>query len=520
MAQWWEEATFCQIAPRSYQDSNGDGVGDLNGLRQRLDHLSWLGIDAVWLCPIQPTPNRDFGYDISDFCEVDPELGTLDDFWKLLDELHDRGMRLILDFVPNHTAQEHPWFAESRSSRSSAKRDFYVWRDPAPDGGPPNKWLSRFGGSAWEYDAASGQYYYHAFLKEQPDLNWRNRSVRAAMHDVLRFWLRRGVDGFRIDAGAVLVEDDLLRDDPPNPDAEKAPPPERYRRVFSDNRPETLDYLADIRAVVDEFLEVVLLAEVQTGPGQLRRFFGDERPVLHMPLNYVLLDAHWSSAGLAAAVDAYLREIPDVAKPNWVIGSHDKRRVAEEVGPQLRNAALLLFTLPGPRLFYAGDEIGMPDVSVPEDRVTDPFPKLVPGFGLGRDPHRTPMRWDRGPHFGFTTGEPWLPMGGLDFPVVSDQRKEPGSVLALYRALIALRRAEPVLAHGRHVPCSLQGEVYIFDRVTDDGRLTIAVNTAEHAQKLRGGRGEVILSTHLDRTGPSAGDIVLRPHEGIILRPM
>jgi len=273
---WWQRGVSYQIAPLSFQDTNGDGKGDLAGIIDRLPYLEWLGVDAVWLCPIYRSPMCDFGYDISDFCDVDPLFGTLRDFDELLAAMHARSMKLLLDFVPNHTSAEHPWFVESRSSRSSPRRDWYVWVDPDRNGGPPNNWLSRFGGSAWELDHSTGQYFYHAFLPKQPDLNWRNPAVRQAMAGVLRFWLRRGVDGFRVDASAVLIEDDLLRDDPPDPkyDPKTIPPPQRLTRVFTDDRPETMECLAQLRSVIDEFPERVLAGEVQGKTDRIGHFYG------------------------------------------------------------------------------------------------------------------------------------------------------------------------------------------------------------------------------------------------------
>jgi alpha-glucosidase len=292
---WWQRDAIYQVYPRSFQDTNGDGIGDLSGLIARLDYLAWLGIGAVWLSPVYRSPMADFGYDIADFTSIDPLFGTLEDFDRLLEGLHARGMRLILDFVPNHTSNQHAWFTEARSSRTNSKRDWYVWSDAGADGGPPNNWLSRFGGSAWEWDEPTGQFYYHAFLKEQPDLNWRNPELRRAMADVLRFWLARGVDGFRVDASAVLIEDALLRDDPPNPQAdEQTPPPERLTRRFTDDRPETLECLAEFRRVVDSFPDRVLLGEVQGETDRIARFYStDHQRLLHLPLNFLLLDTPW-----------------------------------------------------------------------------------------------------------------------------------------------------------------------------------------------------------------------------------
>jgi alpha-glucosidase len=520
---WWQKAVFYQIAPLSFQDTDGDGKGDINGIIQRLDHLEWLGIDAVWLCPIYSSPMLDFGYDMVDFCAVDPLFGSLADFDRLLAELHGRGMKLILDFIPNHTSDQHPWFTESRSSRENPKRDWYVWADPGPDGGPPNNWLSRFGGSAWEWDHGSGQYYYHAFLKEQPDLNWRNRDVRRAMADVLRFWLDRGVDGFRVDASAVLAEDELLRDDPPDPkfDAETMPPPQRLTRVFTDDRPESLDYLEELRAVIDEYPDRVLAGEVQGKTNRIGHFYGNDRPRFHLPLNFALLDAKWNAVALQAQIDAYYNAIPDHAWPDWVIGGHDKKRLASTIGKaQARVAAMLALTLKGTPFFFAGDEIGMEQVPIPPDRIRDPFERLVPGYGLNRDPERSPMRWDSGPHGGFTTGEPYLPMGDdVESRNVRTLKDDQRSLLWLYRRLIALRRATPALTAGDHRPLRSRNDILRFERALADQRVLVALNTSPQPRRLDiAGTANLLLSTNLDRDGETIrGATMLRADEGIIL---
>jgi alpha-glucosidase len=520
---WWQRAAIYQIYPRSFQDSDGDGIGDLPGLISRLDYLASLGIGAVWLSPVYRSPMLDFGYDIADFTSIDPLFGTLSDFDRLLEGLHARDIRLILDFVPNHTSDQHPWFKEARSSRTNPRREWYVWSDPAADGGPPNNWLSRFGGSAWERDEATGQFYYHAFLKEQPDLNWRNPEVRRAMADVLRFWLERGVDGFRVDASAVLIEDELLRDDPQNPDAdEETPPPERLTRRFTDDRPETLECLAELRRVVDEFSDRVLLGEVQGETDRIARFYStDHQRLLHLPLNFLLLDTPWDAVSMQAAIDAYFAVIPEDAWPDWILGSHDKPRIATRIGEaQARVAAVLLMTLRGTPIFYAGDEIGMPNVEVPRERVQDPFERLVPGYGLNRDPERAPMRWDSSQHAGFTTGSPWLPVGA-DFERcnVAAQSADDRSLLALYRRLLALRRCEPALVAGEYQPLRNQGSVFAFRRCLGDRRLLIALNMASEACEFHcGARGEVLLSTCVRKVGERIeGALRMQADEALIV---
>jgi alpha-glucosidase len=520
---WWKYCAIYQIYPRSFQDSNGDGVGDLPGLLARIDHLSWLGVGAVWLSPVYRSPMLDFGYDVSDFTDIDPLFGTLADLDRLTGALHRHGIRLILDVVPNHTSDRHPWFLESRGSRNNPKRQWYVWGDPAPDEGPPNNWLSRFGGSAWEWDEGTGQYYYHAFLREQPDLNWHNPEVRRAFAEVLRFWLRRGIDGFRVDASAVLAEDALLRDDPPNPEFDgDTPPPERFKRVFTDARPETMGYLEEMRAVVDAFPDRVLLGEVQGGIARIGGFYGGERPRFHLPLNFLLLDTTWDAASLAAGIDQYLNALPEGAWPDWILGSHDKPRIASTIGiAQARVAAMLLFTLPGTPIFCAGDEIGQPNAEIPPERVRDPFEIHVPGHGLNRDPERAPMRWHAGDKAGFTTGEPWLPLGDhIAERNVATQRRDERSMLSLYRRLIALRRREPALLAGCYAPRRGPADVLLFERRSTGDRLLVALNIGSEDQLVQiGGEAVVRLSTHLDRAEERVVSALrLRPAEGVVLR--
>jgi alpha-glucosidase len=518
---WWESAVIYEIAPISFQDSNGDGKGDLAGLMSRIDYLKWLGIDAVWLTPIYQSPFRDLGYDISDHCAIDPAFGSLDEFDRLLKTLHAAGIRLILDLVPNHTANDHAWFVESSSSRNSAKADWYIWADPAENGGPPNNWLSRFGGSGWEWCEARRQYYYHSFLVEQPDLNWRNPEVRAAIASVMRFWLERGVDGFRVDASAVLIKDALLRDNPANPRAEGKPPPQRQTPVFTDDRPETMDCIEFIREVIDKYPERLLCGEVQGKTDRIGHFYGNDRPRLHLPLNFALLDSKWDAHSLQATIDAYLNAIPKDAWPVWIVGGHDKQRIASKIGePQMRILAMLLMTLRGTPFFFMGDEIGRKRVHIPSDRVRDPFERLVPGYGLCRDPERAPMRWDGSAKGGFTSGEPWLPLEPPGAPSVDKQKDDERSVLALFRALIALRREHACLARGDYEPVRSQNDVLAYRRTDDRADILVALNTAAEPRKWHWlGRGCLLMSTHLDRAPeqlPEAS-ILLRASEGVVI---
>jgi alpha-glucosidase len=519
---WHRRAVIYQIYPLSFQDTGGDGRGDLKGIVARLGHLSWLGVDAVWLCPVYRSPLADFGYDITNHEDIDPVFGTLDDFDRLLHELHAREIRLLLDFVPNHTSDAHPWFAESRSSRDNAKHDWYLWADARADGGPPNNWLSRFGGSAWEWEPRRRQYYLHSFLKSQPELNLRNPSVRAALADVMRFWLRRGVDGFRIDAAAVLAKDAQLRDDPPNPDfGPDRPPPERFRRDHSERGFESIEWLAEMRAVSDEFSERVLLGEVDTARDRLPKFYGSrERPALHLPLNYLLMEVPWRADALAKQIGEYLSSIPDHGSPLWAIGGQDKPRVATKQGPsRARNVALLALTLPGTPLLYAGDELGMQQVPRPSEEVRDPFERQVPGYGLNRDPERTPMQWDGSENAGFTTGTPWLPVSNDHTERnVEAQRRDAKSILQLYRRLIALRHTEPALADGALEKLEPRGELLSYVRRVPGHRLRVLLNIGDRSQTVPLGEGHrILLSTHLDREGVATGSVELRADEGLIV---
>jgi alpha-glucosidase len=522
MSEWWRSAVIYEIAPISFQDTNGDSKGDLKGIESRIDYLEWLGIDAVWLTPFFPSPMLDFGYDIADYCAVNPIFGSLEDFDRLLEKLHSRNIKLILDFVPNHTSDKHAWFADSRSSRASAKRDWYVWADPSPNGGPPNNWLSRFGGSAWQWDENTGQYYYHAFLLEQPDLNWRNPEVRAAMADVLRFWMRRGVDGFRLDASAVLAEDALLRDDPVDPDAdENTPPPQRLMRVFSDDRPDSLHYIEEIRGVIDEFEGRLVCGEVQGKTDRIGHFYGNARPRLHLPLNFALLDSPWDALSLQGTIDAYLNAIPEGAWPDWVVGGHDKHRVASKLGqPQARVLAMLLLTLKGTAFFFAGDELGVEQGEIPREAVQDPFEKLVPGYDLNRDPERVPMRWDATGNGGFTTGQPWLPMGQASGRNVFDLQNDERSILHLYRELIRLRKDTPAFGSGDYAPLRSRNDVLIYERSSGTERFRIALNLTHEARCVEFADERAIwLSTYLDRKDSrTAKSFMLRPDEGVVVR--
>jgi alpha-glucosidase len=521
---WWRRGVVYQVYPRSFSDSDGDGVGDLPGIAAKLGHLRALGVDAVWISPFYPSPMRDFGYDVTDHRGVDPLFGTLEDFDRLLARAHALGIRVILDYVPNHTSDLHPWFAESRASRESPRRDWYVWRDPAPGGGPPNNWLSTFGGSAWTLDQATGQYYLHTYLREQPDLNWRNPAVEAEMLEVMRFWLDRGVDGLRVDAVQNVIKDDRFRDNPPNPAFRPGDDPfTRLLRVHSGDRPEVHGVIAKMRRVVEEYAgDRVLIGEIYNTVERLVAYYGEGGRGCHFPYNFQLIVLPWKAREIDAAIRRYESLLPPGAWPSWVLGNHDRARIASRVGrAQARVAAVLLLTLRGTPTLYYGDEIGMTDVPIPPDQVRDPFELNVPGMGLGRDPERTPMQWSAAPGAGFTTGAPWLPVAA-DYRVtnVETQRCDPESMLALHQRLLALRRAEPALALGTYTPVDAEGDVLAYLREHAGSRFLVALNLGPSPASLAfDGAGEVALSTHPDaRDAPVRGRVALRGDEGVVVR--
>jgi alpha-glucosidase len=521
---WWRRGVVYQVYPRSFLDTGGDGVGDLAGIAARLGHLQALGVDAVWISPFYPSPMRDFGYDVTDHRAVDPVFGTLDDFDRLLSAAHARGIKVIVDFIPNHTSDLHPWFAESRRARESPRRDGYVWRDPAPDGGPPNNWLSTFGGSAWTLDPATGQYYLHTYLREQPDLNWRNPAVEAEMQGVMRFWLDRGVDGLRVDAVQNVIKDDRFRDNPPNPGFRPGDDPfTRLMRLYSGDRPEVHDVIARMRRLVEEYDgDRVLIGEVYNTVERVMAYYGRDGAGCHFPYNFQLIVLPWKAREIDAAIRRYEALLPPGAWPSWVLGNHDRHRIASRVGPaQARVAAVLLLTLRGTPTLYYGDEIGMTDVPIPPDRVQDPFERNVPGLGLGRDPERTPMQWSAAPNAGFTTGTPWLPVAE-DYREtnVETQRRDPASMLALHRRLLALRRAEPALSIGAWAPVDAAGDVLAYVREHAGRRFLIALNLGPNPASLAwDGEGEVVLSTDIDRKRlPIRGRVELRGDEAVVVR--
>ncbi|HEV8535981.1 MAG TPA: alpha-amylase family glycosyl hydrolase [Candidatus Limnocylindria bacterium] len=514
--EWWREGVFYQIYPRSFQDSNGDGVGDLNGITARLDHLNdgtpvSLGVDAIWLSPFYRSPMADFGYDVSDYRDVDPAFGTLADFDRLLAEAHRRGIHVIVDLVPGHTSDRHPWFESARSSRRDPKRDFYVWADPRRGGGSPNNWRSAFPrvGGAWTFDRGTGQYYLHHFLPEQPDLNWWNEEVRAAIDDVLRFWLDRGVDGFRVDVAHGLVRDRALRDNP-------------RMQLFGRPRRRNwdLDEVHEIhrrwRGILDSY-EGDRMAVGEVGVRDLARLvrYHGQDDELQLAFNFRFLDQpSWSAEAFRAEVERWERLLPATAWPDYTLSNHDRHRAASRFGlgrPGV--AATMLLTLRGTPFLYYGEEIGMVDGTIPAERVVDVD---------GRDPERTPMQWDASPNAGFSSAEPWLPVAaGHEKRNVAAQRDDPDSLFSLYRRLIGTRKGSRALRRGSYRTVPSPRGVFAYVREADGERVFVALNftKAHHRVSFGAAEGRVLLSTDRARDGEEVGlqRVALAPDEGLIL---
>lgn len=511
---WWQRAVIYEVYPRSFQDSNGDGIGDLRGILNRLDYLAELGIDSIWVSPIYPSPMADFGYDVADYCGIDPVFGSMDDFDRLLEQIHRKGLRMILDFVPNHTSDQHPWFLESRSSRNNPRRDWYLWRDE------PNNWTSSFGGSGWEFDEKTSQYYFHSFLKQQPDLNWRNSAVKAAMFDALRFWLREGVDGFRVDVMWLMIKDDQFRDNPPNPGYRLGlPSSQRLLPVYNADRPEVHAVVNEMRSVVDEFPNRVLIGEIYLPVPELMTYYGKNLQGANLPFNFHLLQCPWTADAVVQVISDYYRALPEGAWPNWVLGNHDQPRIASRIGKrQARVAAVLLLTLPGTLTMYYGEEIGMMNVPIAPEQVKDPAEKNEPGIGQGRDPERTPMCWDQTQNAGFTSGIPWLPLGDDHAETnVAVEQQDNESFLALYRKLIALRKLHPTLISGEISELHAEGQVLRYRRRAAE-EIEIILNMAHAESSVKVPPSKVLAATNSEQDGhPVSGQLTLQPDEALIL---
>ncbi len=514
---WWQRAVFYQIYPRSFADSNGDGIGDLDGVTAHLDYLGALGIDAIWLNPINPSPLDDWGYDVSDYCGIHPDLGDLAAFDHLVAEAHRRDIRIIVDLVPNHTSNQHPWFVESRASRTNPKRDWYIWVPGSPDR-PPNNWLSTFGGIAWKYDAATASWYLHTFLEQQPDLNFRNPEVVDAMHNVIRFWLGRGADGFRIDVVANMIKDAELRDNPiravTDPDipwhAKGTQDP-----LYSHDRPEVHDVIRGFRRVSDSYEPRILVGE--TWPREHERLADFLRPdELQLAFNFRFLLARYDASRFRAAIEQTERSFGPGAWPTWTLSNHDFPRHISRYSrdgdgeARARVAAVMLFALRGTPFLYYGEEIGMRDAAIPADRKRDP---------VGRDGCRSPMQWSDAPNGGFSTSaNTWLPCGDFRAVSVARQSNDPGSMLALYRQLIQIRKATPALVEGSYR--AFEGapeDCLVFHRDTPQQYLIVALNFTDEPRAIAIPAGKILLSTIPGRSSASQSPLTLAPNEAVIV---
>jgi alpha-glucosidase len=508
--QWWRSGVLYQIYPRSFADSNADGVGDLEGVIAHLDHLAWLGVDGIWLSPITVSPNADWGYDVADYCDVDPAYGTIRDLDRLVAEAARVGIRVLLDLVPNHTSSRHPWFQAALADRNSPYRDYYVWHDPRPDGAPPNNWVSSFGGPAWTFDEASGQWYLHNFLPEQPDLNWWNEAVRDEFDKILRFWFDRGVAGFRIDVCHMIVKDAQLRDNPP---ADESDPfltqVFGQKTVFNACRPEVHDVLRRWRQIAEEYDPPRLLLG-ETNVDRLEDIIpfygsGDE---LNLAFNFQFVTAAFEPAALSGIVDRMAELLPDGEWPVWTGSNHDESHLATRwaVGDaaKVELALMMLLTLRGTPVLYQGDEIGLDDTSIERDEVRDPVGLRFWPFYKGRDPERNPMPWRPGAGGGFT--EPgvttWVRMGDPDLSNVSDQRADPGSVLNFVSDLIALRRATPDLQVGDSTRIPAPDGCWAWRR---GDSATVVLNMSDDPVRVVGVEGRIAACTDRSREGEVAG---------------
>ncbi len=521
--QWWQNNVVYQIYPRSFQDTNGDGIGDLPGILQRLDYLQWLGIEAVWISPIYESPMEDFGYDVSNYTEIDPLFGNLEDFDQLIHEAHRRNIKIILDYVPNHTSHKHPWFLESKSSRTSPKRDWYIWRD-GKEGGPPNNWRSvtntTVAGSIWEFDEASGQYYLCNFSPIQPDLNWENPEVQEAMFDVLRFWLDRGVDGFRVDMVDFISKDPEFRDE----DFEPTSTSDYLTQAkYQCNRPESIHHIRRMHDVIASYPNRVMIGEVpyHATLEQLRNFADPVNGAgMELPFNFRLTYAEMEAKSLKEFIDRYDASCGNDMWPNYNLSNHDRARTSR-YGDLAGIAGMLILTLRGTPFIYYGDELNMPNVDVPPERQQDPW--LVPETNRTRDECRTPMQWDANAFAGFSKTEPWLPLSP-DFQKVNveAQKSNPQSFLAMYRKLIALRKNTPALTVGSYESLSnIPESSLVYLREHEGEQVLIALNCSDEELIVplppKQSDWRVNVSTHMDRDETVANTVTLRPHEGAVL---
>ncbi len=524
--QWWQDAVFYEVYPRSFADSNGDGIGDLKGIESKLDYLQQLGVDAIWITPCYPSPQVDFGYDVSDYENIDQMYGTMADFDHLVQAAKQHRIRIIMDFVINHTSDQHPWFLDSKSSRRSAHRDWYIWRDGKADGQPPNNWISGFGGSAWKFDSRTGQYYYHYFAAAQPDLNWRNPAVEKAMFDVTRFWYKRGVSGFRLDAVDLLFEDPKLRDNPILPGKDEMGDPNMLNK-YNDKLPENHDVLRRLRNVADES-DAVLVGETYTdSAAELKEYYGTHNDEVQLPMDFMFCTVDKLSA------PAFRKQIALAEStggwPTYVIGNHDMARSYVRYGDGKHNdqiaklMAAMYLTLRGTPIMYYGEEIGMEN-NDPKRKEDVKDPMGVTGWPKykGRDGERTPMQWNGSTNAGFTMGTPWLPVSpSAQTHNVESESNDPNSILQFYRQLLLLHHQNQALVRGDYAALNPDDpNVLSYLRRYENEAVLVVLNmsgTAQHvsfnlsAEGFSSAKAKTLLTTSARASGGQMNQIALEP---------
>lgn len=531
--QWWQHAVFYEIYPRSFADSNNDGIGDVNGMTSKLDYLKGLGVDAIWITPCFPSPQVDFGYDVSNYEAIDPMYGTMKDFDHLVSEGKKRNIRVILDFVVNHTSDQHKWFQDSRSSKTSEHRDWFIWRDGRGPGQPPNNWLSTFGLSAWKLDPKTNQYYYHYFYPEQPDLNWRNPAVEKAMLDVTRFWYKRGVAGFRLDAVDTLFEDPKLTDNPVLPGTDKFGRP-NMKEKYNKKLPQVHEVMRKLRSTADEYGSVLIGETWTSNVSELKDYYGAKNDELQLPMDLMMTEFK----GLSA--DQYRKHIAAVnAAGNWpvyVITNHDIVRSFTRYADGAHNddiakmMAAFYLTLRGTAIMYYGEELGMENNEPKnKDEVQDPIGKLGWPLEKGRDGERTPMQWNDGPNAGFSKTKPWLPVPpSYKTHNAASEMNDPNSILSFYRQLLALRHKEPALREGDYLALNESDpNVLTYVRRYRDEAILVLLNMSGMEQQVRPDfsfagfsmpRISVLLTSFHKPLPPASGFVPLEPYSAFIAK--
>jgi len=516
---WWKHAVIYHIYPKSFKDGNNDGFGDILGVIAKLDYLANLGVDAIWLSPVYSSPMVDAGYDIADYKNIDKEYGTMEDFRRLMDEAHKRGIRVIMDLVLNHTSDQHPWFIESKSSADNPKRNWYIWRPT------PNNWKTNFGKKAWQYDETTNEYYCHSFFKEQPDLNWRNPEVKEAMFDIMRYWLDMGVDGFRLDVINLLFKDKDFRDN-------------KFRffgksEVYNRNQPEMYDLLRDFRKLLDSYPDKTSVGEIYTpppgNPALAASFLGNGSDMLHLVFDFSLVFSFWKASSYCRIINRFYKKIPAMGWPCFFLSNHDIGRSLNRMGwtfhkyEKAKLHAILHLTLKGTPFIYYGEEIGMENVSIPKEHIKDLYGKLLYPFFKGRDHSRTPMQWDSSKNAGFSEQTPWLPISGSYKTInVEAEEKDVNSVLSVYKKLMALRKENNVLQSGNiHFVNKGKNNILIYSRRIEMEEIIIVLNFSNKKNMANigavGETSKVIFSTH-QGTKIEENKIMLQPFEGVIVK--